>query len=114
MNWEIIIATILLHDIGKMDSYKCDFENKRYVYTEKSKKIPHLDASFAQFIEFANLYDLDENLKDDIGHCILAHHGRKEWGSPVEPLNAEAMFVHLVDMISSRCTAFRDEMHPMQ
>lgn len=38
----------------------------------------------------------------DIEHCILSHHGRKEWGSPVEPQTKAAMALHFADMWSSR------------
>lgn len=30
-------------------------------------------------------------------HIILSHHGRLEWGSPVEPTTIEAIIVHHVD-----------------
>jgi 3'-5' exoribonuclease len=33
---------------------------------------------------------------------MLAHHGRKEWGSPVEPATNEAWILHAADMMSSR------------
>jgi|SRR6185312_9549704 len=39
-------------------------------------------------------------LFSEIGHCILAHHGRKEWGSPVEPQTLEAHILHSADMTS--------------
>jgi 3'-5' exoribonuclease len=35
-------------------------------------------------------------------HCILSHHGRKEWGSPVVPATREAILIHQLDMIQSR------------
>lgn len=34
-------------------------------------------------------------------HCILAHHGRREWGAPVEPHTPEAWILHAADMLSS-------------
>jgi 3'-5' exoribonuclease len=37
-----------------------------------------------------------------IEHAILAHHGRQEWGSPVEPVTAEAYILHYADMLSVR------------
>jgi 3'-5' exoribonuclease len=39
---------------------------------------------------------------DAILHCMLSHHGRKEWGSPVEPTTNEAWILHSADMLSSR------------
>lgn len=40
-----------------------------------------------------------------INHCILAHHGRLDWGSPVEPQTPEAWALHLADMMSVRAIA---------
>ena len=42
---------------------------------------------------------------DKITHCMLSHHGRKEWGSPVEPAANEAWILHAADMMSSRADA---------
>jgi 3'-5' exoribonuclease len=35
-------------------------------------------------------------------HCILSHHGRKDWGSPVEPATLEALVLHQADMLSAK------------
>jgi 3'-5' exoribonuclease len=35
-------------------------------------------------------------------HCILSHHGKKEWGSPVLPSTREAVLVHQMDQIQAR------------
>jgi 3'-5' exoribonuclease len=47
-------------------------------------------------------YILSEELKTSVGHCILAHHGRQEWGSPIEPQTVEAMIIHYADMLSAQ------------
>ena len=39
---------------------------------------------------------------DYIGHIMLSHHGRKEWGSPVLPGTTEAWAVHCADMMSAQ------------
>lgn len=39
---------------------------------------------------------------DALLHAILAHHGRKEWGAPVEPATLEAWLVHLADLAEAR------------
>jgi 23S rRNA maturation-related 3'-5' exoribonuclease YhaM len=35
-------------------------------------------------------------------HAILAHHGTREWGSPIAPLSRVAWLVHLCDNLSAR------------
>jgi 3'-5' exoribonuclease len=45
-------------------------------------------------------------------HIILAHHGRQEWGSPVEPQSVEAWLVHLADLAESRLWEWSTEETP--
>ncbi len=35
-------------------------------------------------------------------HAMLAHHGVREWGAPVEPQSVEAWLVHLADLAEAR------------
>jgi 3'-5' exoribonuclease len=44
---------------------------------------------------------IDDNLRDDIGHMILSHHGRLEWNSPVEPQTVEAQILHFADYLNA-------------
>ena len=43
-----------------------------------------------------------ETLASKIRHVVLAHHGRKEWGSPVEPMFPEALAVHEADDLDAK------------
>lgn len=47
-------------------------------------------------------------------HIILSHHGRLEWGSPVEPATIEAIIVHHVDNLDAKVYAFSDELSHME
>lgn len=38
-------------------------------------------------------------------HMVLSHHGKQEWGSPVEPKLMEAEVLHHIDMLDSRINA---------
>jgi 3'-5' exoribonuclease len=42
-----------------------------------------------------------EDWVNRVVHCILSHHGRREWGAPVEPATPEAWVLHSADMLSS-------------
>ncbi|NHZ71991.1 MAG: hypothetical protein GWP17_02770, partial [Aquificales bacterium] len=37
---------------------------------------------------------------------IASHHGKLEWGSPVEPKTVEALLLHQVDLLDSRIQGF--------
>jgi hypothetical protein len=47
-----------------------------------------------------------------VEHAILAHHGWKEWGSPVEPQTVEVQILHFADMLSCQYGAGADRTKP--
>ena len=104
---EVLVASVW-HDYMKIQDYKYDGleytqENGKFVKTRHYALLNHLAASAMEFRRFG--YDLAVEAKLDpmlIEHIILSHHGRKEWGSPVEPKTPEAWVVHSADMLSSQ------------
>ena len=96
-NRDIIITAAFFHDLMKIREYTNDGE-----YLPYGSKIGHVVGSAELFNTYVVSGDVDINVVEEIEHCILAHHGRKEWGSPVEPQTVEAAIVHESDMISSR------------
>lgn len=65
--------------------------------------LTYCDHSPAVGRPFRTHYDwLTEEFFDEVLHAILAHHGRKEWGSPVSPNTKLAWILHASDMISAR------------
>jgi len=98
---DLIYTGIILHDIGKIYEY--------YIYNGIPKTNPeyslieHLilgDQLVLKFIK--EIRDFPKDLENRIRHLILSHHGRKEWGSPIEPQFPEAEILHYLDMIDSR------------
>ena len=51
---------------------------------------------------------IPEELKDHINHCILAHHGQLDYGSPVKPQSVEAQIIHVADMSDSTTSNFAE------
>ena len=43
------------------------------------------------------LPDFPQRLANELKHCIIAHHGELEYGSPKKPALAEAMALNLAD-----------------
>lgn len=101
----------LFHDTGKMYDYKFDdnpnFGNDRrtkcWQSTPHKRLIHHISRSVLiwhdTIKEFPEFYD---KYHDRVMHNILAHHGQREWGSPVAPKSKEAWLLHLADGISAR------------
>jgi 3'-5' exoribonuclease len=42
----------------------------------------------------------------EILHCLLAHHGTLESGSPVKPCSLEALVLHHIDDLNAQSAAF--------
>lgn len=91
---DVVTAGGLLHDIGKIESYRLDpFPSM----TVPGTVIDHIALGYSKFARLADEYGLDSDLVTAIGHIIVSHHGRKEYGSPVLPATPEAMVVASAD-----------------
>jgi 23S rRNA maturation-related 3'-5' exoribonuclease YhaM len=66
------------------------------------KKTGHISAGAMHFSISAERFAVNPNLQDAVVHCLLSHHGRREWGSPVEPQTLEALLLHQADMASAK------------
>ena len=107
-----IFLAALYHDYGKLFDYKPveGTDYAEWTSTPHKKLVYHLSRSglFWQsmsdfYIESVYCLDwLDEEFQLDVLHAILAHHGQKEWGSPVTPQTKLAWLLHLCDGISAR------------
>ena len=107
---DIVIAASLLHDIGKIVEYDDPMTRQ---LTTVGKLFGNTTLSYVMardlFKDSGELVGkvFDRELVYGILHAILAHHGRKEWGSPVEPQTIEALLVHQADQFSSRIGGFQ-------
>lgn len=62
--------------------------------------IGHIAGGYTEWVRMANLHNVRDSVLARIGHSILSHHGRLEWGSPVEPQTDDAFLLHSMDMRS--------------
>lgn len=99
----VIVIAGLFHDVGKIWDYSQTSEGS-WTKTSHHKNVKHLVRSFSEFERHCLRYP-DHGLSleqiENIEHCILAHHGRREWGSPVEPVTPEALLLHQADYYSA-------------
>ena len=45
--------------------------------------------------------EIDADKLEVIRHCILSHHGKLEYGSPVTPATVEAIILNMADLTSA-------------
>lgn len=101
---DAIRAAVIWHDYGKIFDYTLEKDkNGDYKTYDHYETIKHLSRSYAEFMIEARIRKMGKELENKIGHILLSHHGRKEWGSPVEPISPEAFIVHAADHISAQC-----------
>lgn len=100
MNRDLVLAGVLLHDVGKTAelSYQRSFG-----YTDAGNLLGHI-ALETDWINRAvgKIPGFPEDLRLQILHIVLSHHGRLEFGSPVLPKTPEALLVHYLDDLDGK------------
>ena len=105
-NQNLVLTGALLHDIGKLEELS---EQIGAEHTPKGRMIGHIVLGMQYIEEQAQqIATLDKELLADLLHIILAHHGTKEFGSPVCPATIEALLVHQADTAEAKLTGFLD------
>ena len=120
---DLIIAGIFYHDLGKIFEYTHigEISNKYdWLYpTLKATKTPikggidmdplgkymgHMATGIMLLKDTVEKQNIQVSLEDIVkyNHCILAHHGRLEWGTNIKPMIPEAIIMHLADFFDSR------------
>ena len=99
---ELVLAGVLLHDIGKLESYSW---RGLFEYTPVGALVGHVvlgGLMFDRRLRQEPEPPCTETEREILLHLILAHHGRLEWGSPVPPLTLEAEVLHWADNASAK------------
>lgn len=92
----------LFHDTGKMFDYKVD-DNDVISSAPHKRLIYHLPRSCLIWHDIIGKFsELNAMYHERVLHDILAHHGKREFGSPVAPKTHAAWLLHLCDSISAR------------
>ncbi|MDF2539372.1 MAG: hypothetical protein K0S76_2393 [Herbinix sp.] len=95
INKDLLIAAALFHDIGKMDELSSFPEND---YTDDGQLLGHIFIGASKVKEQIKKMDkFPAKLENELIHCILAHHGELEYGSPKKPAIIEALALHFAD-----------------
>lgn len=97
---DLLLTAALFHDIGKMWEISGFPAND---YTDEGQLLGHIFLG-AELVgkEAAMIPGFPEKLVSELRHCILAHHGELEYGSPKKPAIAEAMALYLADHADAR------------
>jgi len=103
MNRDLVLAGVFLHDLGK--TAELSYE-RSFGYTDVGNLIGHISLETHWVArEMDRIPGFPDELRMQILHIILAHHGRLEFGSPVLPRTPEALLVHYLDDLDGKLEA---------
>ena len=95
LNRDMLITAALFHDVGKMQELSNFPEND---YTDDGQLLGHIFIGASMVSNHTRkMSKFPVKLTNELVHCILAHHGELEYGSPKKPATVEAMALHFAD-----------------
>lgn len=97
---DLVVAGALLHDLGKVWELEIGASIE---YTDDGRLLGHLPMEVL-FVErkITELESFPPELRRQLLHILLAHHGEYEYGSPRRPKTPEALLVHMADNLDSK------------
>ena len=106
LNADLLYAAAMYHDIGNTKELSAFPEND---YTDDGQLLGHIVIGVEMFDEAVRtIPGFPPKLASELKHCILAHHGELEYGSPKKPALAEALALNLADMTDAKMQTLKE------
>lgn len=112
---ERCILAIMFHDYGKLQEYNKEGETQQDMYLLGHIYISAHTLQNVLEKAFETIPGDPRSIKPEsreeikrIIHCVLAHHGQREFGSPVLPCMQEAVIVTYLDNLSAKVENLND------
>lgn len=100
VNRDLLITAAILHDIGKTAELSFFPTNE---YTDEGQMLGHIMIGAEMIHDRASSIEgFPAVLETELKHCILAHHGEYEFGSPKKPAIIEAIALNLADNLDAK------------
>ncbi len=106
LNRDLLLTAAAFHDVGKLKEISTFPEND---YTDDGQLLGHIYMG-AELVRASirRIPDFPKKLNSELCHCILAHHGELEYGSPKKPALMEAMALNMADNTDAKMESFRE------
>jgi 3'-5' exoribonuclease len=109
LNRDLLITAALFHDIGKMQEIS-EFPSNDY--TDDGQLLGHIIIGVEIIGDrIRTIEGFPTRLASELKHCIIAHHGELEYGSPKKPALAEALALNLADNTDAKIQTVTELLH---
>ena len=109
LNRDLLLTAAIFHDIGKIEELSAFPEND---YTDAGQLLGHIMIGAVMVGErIRQIPDFPVKLGNELKHCILAHHGELEYGSPKKPALAEALALNFADNADAKLETVTEILH---
>lgn len=106
LNHDLLLTAAMFHDIGKTKELSAFPQND---YTDEGQMLGHIVIGVEMIDEkVKTIPGFPPTLATELKHCILAHHGEFEYGSPKKPALAEAAALNFADNADAKLEIFKE------
>lgn len=103
---DLLLTAAMCHDIGKTKELAPFPVND---YTDDGQLLGHIVMGSQMIAEkAAGIADFPHGVLAQLQHCILAHHGKYEFGSPKIPAIIEALALNYADDTDAKLETFKE------
>ena len=106
LNRDLLLTAAMFHDIGKIKELSLFPQND---YTDDGQLLGHIVIGSQMVAEkAATIEGFPHNILTEVQHCILAHQGKYEYGSPKIPALVEAVALNYADDTDAKLQTFTE------
>ncbi len=106
LNEDLLYTAALCHDIGKVYELSSFPEND---YTDDGQLLGHIVMGCEMVgDQIRQIEGFPKKLANELKHCILAHHGELEFGSPKKPALVEAVALNFADNTDAKMETLKE------
>lgn len=106
LNRDLLLTAAMCHDIGKTKELSLFPAND---YTDEGQFLGHIIIGTEMVGEkIRQIPGFPTSLASQLKHCILAHHGEYEYGSPKKPAIIEAVALNFADNTDAKIQTFTE------
>ena len=106
LDHDLLICAALCHDIGKVRELSGFPSNE---YTDEGQLLGHIVIGVEMIgRKISQIKGFPKVKENQLKHCILAHHGEFEFGSPKKPALLEAVALNFADNTDAKMEAFME------